>query len=104
MLICILFNLMAKKITATERLDKLNWEEYEDRIGSTVSWFSDVKKKMNYDTNPVITAARFVPPKITKETISRWLFDAWQIMEQQSDTLETFEEIMELMKTEVPCW
>ena len=89
------------KTTAADWLNEFDWDEYDECRGSTASWFSvQVKKKMNYDANPVINATRFLSPKTTKETMSRWLFDAWKIIDQQSDTLETFKEIIELMKTE----
>ena len=81
-------------------MNGINWEEYEDCIGSSASCYSDVKKRMNYDTNLVITAARIVSSKIMKQTMLRWHFHTWQIMEQQSDTLKTFKDIIELMKTE----
>ena len=76
-----------KKIPAADWLGGLNWEEYDDCTGSSASWYSDVKNKMNCDANPVITAARFKPTKIMKETMyKRWLFHPWKIMEQLSDT------------------
>ena len=90
---------MAKR-TAAEWIDEYDWNEYEDCIGCTVSWFSDIKNKMNYNANPTLTPTRFAMPKINKETMSRWIFDAWQIMDQQRDTLETLKDMIELMKTE----
>ena len=58
-----------KKIPAADWLGGLNWEEYDDCTGSSASWYSDVKNKINCEANPVTTAARFKSTKITKETM-----------------------------------
>ena len=90
------------KFTAADWLDKFDWDDLIDLEGFTRRWFDDVKGELNVQSLGYtgITKERFNSSKNKKEKLSGWLEDTVHIMQRQAQVIETFKEIIHLMKTE----
>ena len=90
------------KFTAADWLDKFDWDDLSGLEGFTRRWFDDVKGELNVQSLGYsgITKERFNSSKNKKEKLSGWLEDTVDIMQRQAQVIETFKEIIHLMKTE----
>ena len=91
---------MTNKRTAAEWLDSFDWGEYEDVEGCSGRWLDDAEKKLNVNSRSELTSSKFLTSRITKETMSYMLSDARALLERQLDVMETFKDMIDLMKTE----
>ena len=91
---------MTNKRTAAEWLDSFDWDEYEDVGGCSGRWLDDAEKKLNVNSRSELTSSKFLTSRITKETMSYMLSDARDLLERQLDVMETFKDMIDLMKTE----
>ena len=91
---------MSNKRTAAEWLDSFDWDDYEDVAGCSGRWLDDAEKKLNVNSRSELTSSKFLTSRITKETMSYMLSDARALLERQLDVMETFKDMIDLMKTE----
>ena len=63
-------------------------------------WFDDAKNKRNVKSRSELTLSKFFTSRITKETKSYLRSDARDLLERQLDVMETFKDMIDLIKTE----
>ena len=80
------------------RLQLFDLDDFDDIVGSSARWFGAVQRQLNVEHDCEMTADKFAVP--TKAILSRWLYDARDIIRRQWDMMDNMKEMIELLKTE----
>jgi hypothetical protein len=70
------------KSTAAHWLDKFDWDDVTDVEQCSENWFDEVKRELNVKSGDAtaLTKERFNSNKVRKDTLSSWLQEAAEII------------------------